>query len=374
MKRNCDLLVCAVCTLVAIGCVTIYLVLSARGSTPIVGLRYLAKHLLWVAAGAGAFLVIRRLDCERLERWWWPFALVSLVLLLAVLVPGIGTEKYGARRWIRFGYLGFQPSEVAKLGMVIALAALGTRWSGVLRTSWRHTLAMLGVVWLAAGLVLAEPDFGTAALLGLTGTVIVAIAGGRLALLAAAAGVGVAGLSVLIVHSPERMERILAFLDPWAHRDAAGYQAIQSLTALGSGGLIGRAGMSKLFFLPQADTDFILAVIGEEMGIVGTLSVLCCFWLIARAGFGIAMGAQRPFGRLLAIGLTVLLVSQALIHAAVVTVSMPTKGIALPFVSSGGSSLVICLAATAMMVAVARSGECSRGEVETGGSPEARQC
>jgi cell division protein FtsW len=186
--------------------------------------------------------------------------------------------------------------------------------------------------------------------------------------------VGVAGLSVLIVHSPERMERILAFLDPWAHRDAAGYQAIQSLTALGSGGLIGRAGMSKLFFLPQADTDFILAVIGEEMGIVGTLSVLCCFWLIARAGFGIAMGTQRPFGRLLAIGLTVLLVSQALIHAAVVTVSMPTKGIALPFVSSGGSSLVICLAATAMMVAVARSGECSRGEVETGGSPEARQC
>jgi len=357
MKRSSDILLCAVSTLTAIGVVTIYLVLSARGSTPVVGLRYLVKHLLWLAVGIGGLLALRRIDYRLLERWWWVCALGSLVLLLVVLLPGIGTEKYGARRWIRFGPIGFQPSEVAKLGMVVALAALGTRWSERLRGSWREAFGMLGVVWVTAGLVLAEPDFGTAALLGATGTVVVAVAGARLGPLAAAGGAGTAATAMLLLRSPERMERIFAFLDPWAHRDAAGYQAIQSLTALGSGGVFGRAGMGKLFFLPQADTDFILAVIGEEMGLLGTLGVLCCFWLIAWAGLRIARGARDQFGRLLALGVTVLIVSQALMHAAVVTVSMPTKGIALPFVSSGGSSLVVCLAGTGILLSVARSTE-----------------
>ena len=302
----------------------------------------------------GGFLLARRLDYHLLQRYWWVIAVTSLVLLVAVLVPGVGTFKNGARRWFRFGPIGFQPSELAKPAMLVALCAMVVRLGGKLRDPFRWLLPCMAVIGLASGLVLMGPDFGTAALIGLLGTLLILAAGARIVPIAATGVVGVGAMAFLISRSPTRMARILAFLDPWKHQEGAGYQAIHSLVALGSGGLLGREGMQKLFWLPEADTDFILAIIGEELGLLGTLGVLFIFLLIIRQGMRISEAAPDPFGRLLAFGITAMIASQAIIHIAVVTVSMPTKGIALPFISSGGSALLTSMTAVGVLTNIAR--------------------
>lgn len=354
MRRPANILFCCVCTLVALGTVVIFAIISARGSTLAVGIHYLIKHLFWVAIAMAGFLVARRLDYHLLHRFWWVIAGVSFLLLVAVLVPGVGTSKFGARRWIRFGPIGMQPSEMAKLGMLIALSAMAVRFKDRMRSSWRGAAIMLGVVGLTAALVLAGPDFSMAALIGMLGIVLLIASDVPLLPIAGASVAGVASLAVLLAKSPTRVARIFAFLDPWAHIDGPGYQAIQSLAALGQGGIVGRAGMPKPFFLPQSDTDFILAVIGEELGLLGTCGVLFLFLLIIRQGMMIAEAAPDRFGRLLAFGITVMIALQALIHIAVVTVSMPTTGISLPFVSSGGSSLLTAMTAAGILMNIAR--------------------
>ena len=356
MKRTEARLLCCVGTLLALGTVMVFSVISARATTLGVGTRYLAKGLIWVAIGVAGLAVMRRIDYRRLERYWWVVGLMGLTVLVAVLVPGVGTLKNGARRWIQFGPIGFQPSEFAKLAVLVTVCAMACRMGERIRDVRRGLLPCMGVVAAASALIFLEPDFGTAALVGMMGTAVVLAAGAPLGPIAAAGGVGVGAVSVLIRHSPHRLARVFAFLNPWKYYDGAGYQVIHSLTSLGSGGIFGRglgASRQKLFYLPESDTDFLFAIIGEELGLIGTVAVVFLFAVIVREGMRISARAPDAFGALLAYGLVLMIALQAVIHMAVVTASMPTKGIALPFVSAGGSSLLASMMGLGILLNIA---------------------
>lgn len=382
MKRTGGMLLCVVITLLALGVVMVYSVLSAQAAanaaarlewTPANadsgaahplegmggGMMILFKHLIYVSLGIAALLFMRRFDYHWFERNWKWVAGATAALLLLVLVPGVGTLKNGARRWFNLGPVTFQPSEAAKIGMLIVLAGLVSQRRERMKEFFGGFLPAMAIVGVTAALVIAEPDFGTAALLGLTGLLVVMSAGAPLMPIGVAALAGAGAFCYLLIHSPQRMERILAFLNPWEHLDGAGYQVAQSLVTLGNGGLFGRGlggSYQKLFNLPEASSDFIFAVIGEELGLAGALVVLFLFFLLLRQGLKVAAGARDTFGTLLAYGITLLITLQALIHTAVVTGSMPTKGIVLPFISAGGSSLVISLAAVGLLLNVASQG------------------
>ena len=366
MKRETGILLCCVGTLLALGAVMEFSILSTRGSAVAVGIKYLVKHVLWVGVALGGFAVMWRLDYRWLERRHRLIGLGMLALLAAVLIPFIGTEVNGARRWIRFGSFGFQTSEVAKLLLLIAVCGMAARLGDDIRDFRRGFLPCMAVVGAASALILAEPDFGTAALVAAVGTLVVLAAGGPLLPLIGAGAAGAAALSFLIWKSPTRFERVLAFLDPWKYRQGAGYQLIQSLMSLGSGGLFGRgpgASVQKLFFLPEPDTDFVFSIIGEEYGLAGALGVILLLVVIVRQGMLISRAAPDAFAKLLAFGVTSMIALQALIHIAVVTGSMPTKGIALPFVSSGGSSLLVSMMGVGVLINIAgRTAPTAAGE------------
>jgi cell division protein FtsW len=331
--------------------------LSARASALDIGLEYLLKHALWVAGGVVIMLLMSRLDYHWLEKHQRIIALVALASLLAVLLPHVGTTMHGARRWIRFyGPIGFQPSEIAKLALLVALCAMAAQRGDRMRSMRDGLLPCMAVVGAAVVLIGVEPDYGTAALIAIIGSLVVLVAGAPVWPMAAASFAGISGAAVLVWNSPFRQARVLAFLAPEKHLDGAGYQLIHSLISLGSGGIFGRglgASHQKLFFLPEPETDFIFAVIGEELGLIGALAVIFLFVLILWQGMKIASRARDRFGALLAFGITSLIVLQALIHIAVVTASMPTKGIVLPLVSSGGSSIVVTLAAIGVLLNIA---------------------
>lgn len=358
MKKTSGIVLCCVATLLALGAVMVYSVISGKASALDVGTWYLMKHLLWVTTGVVAMLVVSRIDYHRYERWLWPMAIVAGVCLVLVLVPGIGTFKNGARRWIRFGPMGFQPSEVAKIALIVVVAAMCARRGEKMREYASMGICMT-VVLATSALIVLEPDFGTAALIGGIGTLMVLTAGAPLLPVALVGAAATVGAAALIWHSPARADRVLAFLNPWTHDGRAAYQVQHSLISLGSGGLFGRGlggSQQKLYYLPEPDTDFIFAIIGEELGLIGTLLVLVVFVILIHQGMKISSRARDPFGALLAFGVTVMIAIQALMHVAVVTASMPTKGIVLPFVSSGGSSIVISLISVGILLSVAAQG------------------
>jgi cell division protein FtsW len=358
MNKTSGIVLCCVATLLALGAVMVYSVISSKASTLEIGTWYLMKHLLWVTTGVVAMLALSRVDYHRYERWVWPVAIAAGVLLVLVLAPGIGTLKNGARRWLRFGPVGFQPSEVAKIALIVVVAAMCARRGEKMREYSNMALCM-AVVLVASALIVLEPDFGTAALVGGIGTLMVLTAGAPLLPVGVVGALATAGAATLIWHSPARADRVLAFLNPWTHDGRAAYQVQHSLIALGSGGITGRGlggGQQKIFFLPEPDTDFIFAITGEELGLIGALVVLAVFVVLVRQGMKISARARDPFGALLAFGVTVMIAIQALMHVAVVTASMPTKGIALPFVSSGGSSIVISLIGIGILLSVSAQG------------------
>ncbi len=368
MNKTSGIVLCCVATLLALGAVMVYSVISARASTLDVGTWYLLKHLLWVTTGVVAMLVLSRMDYRRFERWALPLAIAAGVLLVLVLVPGIGTFKNGARRWIRFGPVGFQPSEAAKIALIVIVAAMCARRGERMR-EYASMGVCMAVVLAATALIVMEPDFGTAALVGAIGTLMVLASGAPLLPVGVVGALATVGAAALVWNSPARADRVLAFLNPWTHDGRAAYQVQHSLIALGSGGIFGRGlggGQQKLYYLPEPDTDFIFAIIGEELGLVGALLTLAAFAALVRQGMKISARAPDRFGALLAFGVTVMIAFQALMHVAVVTASMPTKGIALPFVSSGGSSLVISLIGVGILLSVsARCGEAASAPAPT---------
>ena len=307
---------------------------------------YFKRQLLWSALGGVGFLVSLRIDYWRwkgLAAW---ILAATLLLLVAVLL--VGHDVNGSRRWIGLGPASFQPSELAKLTMVLFVSAwLADRGPRRVRSFLRGALPVLGIVAVASGLILKEPDLGTAAALFATSIVLLYVVGVPPGQFGAIFGTTLPLLAAVIFSSGYRRERFLAFLDPKANAQGSGYHILQSLYALGSGGLFGVGlGQSrqKYFYLPEEHTDFIFAVLGEELGLLGALVVLALFGLLIWRGYRIAAGAPDLFGTLLATGITTMLAVQAIVNIGVVTGVLPITGIPLPLISFGGSSLIFTMA------------------------------
>ena len=306
---------------------------------------FLTKQVLWAVLGLAVLSIAMRVDYRTYRNEAFIWAVLGFVGLLLVAVL-FSAPINGTRRWFGLGGLGIQPSELAKLACVLfAALILERRMQRIDDLS--YSLLPIGiVVGGMVGLIMLQPDYGTAMTLVLIVGAMIYAAGLHYRYVVGTALVLVPVLYILLVSAPYRRERLLAFWDPWADPLDSGFQIIQSLIAVGSGGVTGRGfmeGVQKLFYLPEPHTDFIYAVIGEELGLVGATAVLLCFCVIAWRGLRIALRAEDSFGSFVALGLTTMIGAQAFVNMSVVLSLLPTKGIPLPFVSAGGSSLLVNL-------------------------------
>src|SRR5438270_4343743 len=317
---------------------------------------YVMRQGLWTLIGLAAMLAGMRFDYGRLRSPAIAYGLLALSVVLLVGVFAFSPVN-GARRWIRFAGFSMQPSEIAKLSLAIFLARFLERRAGREAEFWRTFVPSVAVTGLLALLVVAEPDLGTAMMLAVICAVVLFTAGAKLKHMAMAAAPALLGVVALLVFVPFRMRRMTAFLDPWADPRGTSYQVVQSLLAIGSGGVHGLGfteGKQKMFFLPFAHSDFIFEVVGEELGLFGGLAVITLFGLFVWRGMRAALRAPDRFGMLLGIGIVTGIVAQALFNMSVVLALLPTKGIPLPFISYGGSSLVPTLFAVGVLVNISQ--------------------
>ncbi|MHC4841133.1 MAG: putative lipid II flippase FtsW [Planctomycetota bacterium] len=318
---------------------------------------FIKRHLMFVGAGVAAMLIISKINHELWMKLSKPIYLLGLALLVLTIIPGVGTEFNGARRWLRFGGFGIQPSDLAKQALIISIAAFATVKRRELG-SFKHGFVPAGiVVGLYVLLTMAQPDFGTSLFLAATAFTVLLCGGLRLRHLA---GVGLVGLPLASIAMYSKFghiqDRIMVFLDPAADLRGKGHQVMQSLIALGSGGFEGQGlgnSMQKLYYLPEQETDFIFAVLAEETGFIGSSQTVLLFASLMIIGIQIARRAPDRFGALIAIGVTTAIGLQAAINIAVVTASVPTKGIGLPFISFGGSSCFFFLCGVGVVLNVA---------------------
>ncbi|MGH9025325.1 MAG: putative lipid II flippase FtsW [Acidimicrobiia bacterium] len=318
---------------------------------------FFVRHLVWTGLGVIAFIVALRLDYRFWRRAVVPLLVISIALLVLVLVPGIGINVAGARRWLGSPGWRFQPTEIAKLAVLVFTADLVARRSGQV-SNWRRVLRpALFVLGVFALLVVAQPDLDSTVVLALIVGVVLLVGGIPLRYLAGVGAAGAVTVATLALAAPYRRVRVFTFLDPWGDASNTGYQISQSLIALGSGGWTGvglGAGRAKWLFLPNAHTDFIFAIIGEELGLFGCLVVVLLFVTFAVMGARTALRAPDRFGTLLAAGLTAWVVGQAAMNIAAVVGLLPVSGIPLPFVSFGGTALVLSMTAAGILANVAR--------------------
>jgi cell division protein FtsW len=329
---------------------------------------FLVRQLVWAAIGTGALALVCRIDYRSYRRWARLAAGTVVVLLVGVLIPFIGHYKGGVRRWIGLGPVDFQPSELAKIGLMIFLAAvLSAKRGPFLKDGWKAILPELGVVGLCLGLIMLEPDLGTTITLAASLGALLFVGGLRLRPLLICAGGGLLAVSLSLYFNAYQRARVSTFLDPWSAAQGKGYQTVQAFLALGRGGLAGTGpagSRQKLFFLPAPHTDFILAVIGEELGFIGLVLVVALFGVILWRGMRIALRAPDLFGTYLAFGLTFCLFLQAVINIMVVAGLMPTKGLTLPFLSYGGTSLVASLVAVGILLNISQHGVSAKADAE----------
>jgi cell division protein FtsW len=349
-----SLLILTTLGLVAFGLVMVY---SATSAPAALGDSdpgyYLKRQSVYALLGIALMIAVSRTSFTTF-RYFAP-VLVTGALVLLLVVLAIGTPINGARRWLTIGPGVFQPSELAKLALCVWAAAYLSRRAAP------QTLGELArpfglLVGVFCALLLAEPDLGTAITVIVMLAGLLVVAGTPLRVLGAGAGIAGAVALAAIAVEPYRRERLLSFLDPWGDAEGGGFQTVQGLIGLGSGGIFGRGvgeSIEKYFYLPEAHTDMIFAIIGEELGLVGTLIVVGAFLLFAYAGFRVAIACGDPFGKLLAAGLTTLVCGQAVINLAAVLGLAPLTGIPLPFVSAGGSSLVIALTSVGILLNIA---------------------
>lgn len=319
---------------------------------------YFKKQLLWAAIGLVAFVFFARLDYRRLKGKGYVLLPLVILALLAVLIPGVGRAAGGSARWLGAGPFAFQPSELAKLALILFAADVFSRKQESLLVEPSHTLLpMIPVLGILAILVMLQPDMGSTVLIGAIGMGMLFIAGAPMRYLVPLGLLGGTAAAVAAVAAPYRRARVLAFMDPWADPLVTGYHTIQSLVALGSGGWFGvglGASRQKWSYIPNAHTDFIFSILGEEMGLFGTLMVLGMFGFLIYLGIRIARSAPDRFGMLVATGITIWIGVQAIVNIGAVTGVLPVTGVPLPLVSFGGSSLVVCLAAMGVLTSIAR--------------------
>jgi len=353
MKKAVTILIICVAGLLTLGMVMLY-----SASMTQHGSRFLITQASWCGLGLLAGVVAAALDYRWLKRispWFLVFCIGLLVLVLVC-----GKQVKGARRWLAIGPVGFQPSELAKLGLIMALAWYTEVWQRQMRTLWRGLIVPGAFIALTLGLIFVEPDRGTTILLAGVCGIMLLTAGVRWLHLLPPTLVLIAALAYSFIHDPMRSARIRA----WRHLEETkldyGLQVYQGLLAFGSGGLTGVGlgdGMQKLGYVPEHHTDFILPIIGEELGLVATLSVVLAFLGVLGCGAYIARKARDTFGLMLAAGITFLISLQAFINIAVVTNTLPNKGISLPFISAGGSNLVAMLGGVGLLISIARKSE-----------------
>jgi len=314
---------------------------------------FLKKQIFFLILGLLVMVLMTRIPYYKLRKLAWPGIAVSTILLIAIWIPHLGIRAGGAIRWLNLGVFSFQVSELAKVALILFLAHHLTQRANHVREISQGLLIPFGITGVIVGLILLQPDFGTTVIIAVITLMMIYLAGGRIVHL-----VGIAALSLpvavwLLLHKTYRLTRLMAFLDPWKDPRNSGFQIIQSLIAFGSGGAFGVGigdGMQKLFYLPEPHTDFILSVIAEESGFIGVGLILFLYIVLVVRGFQISLKAPELFGNLLAAGLTMLLALEAFINIAGVMGLIPLKGLALPFLSYGGTSLVMSLFAVGILL------------------------
>ncbi|HEU0264960.1 MAG TPA: putative lipid II flippase FtsW [Geobacterales bacterium] len=360
MKRFADtdqMLLLLVAILCCLGLVMVYSASSVMAAKRFHdGLHFISRQGIFLLIGLLAMTLAMRLDYHIWERLAVPILIASLILLVAVLIPGIGSRIGGSSRWIRLPGFSLQPSEPAKIAFIMYLAWSLAKKQDKVRLFSTGFLPYMVVLAFMLVLLLAQPDLGAAMTLAVVAMVILFVAGTRPVYIVSMVLLALPLLYYAVMHVDYRRRRILAFLNPWEDPTNTGFQIIQSWIALGNGGLFGEGlgeGKQKLFYLPEAHTDFILSVIGEELGFIGVAAVAILFLLVVLRGVRIAVHAPDTFGRFLAFGLSVLMGLGAFINMGVVLGLLPTKGLALPFISYGGSSLVMSLFAVGILLNIA---------------------
>jgi cell division protein FtsW len=316
---------------------------------------FFRRDLLWAALGLGALTFAARTDYSLYRRWSYAFLLAAVGMLAAVLV--VGARINGARRWFHVAGVSFQPAELAKLALVIYLAASLARKQEKVKSFTVGFVPHMLVCGIMMVLLLKQPDLGTAAILGMATLLLLFVAGAKISYILLATLAAAPIMYQAIVGTPWRLRRMLAYLDPWQYRYDVGYQITESLISIGSGGKLGLGlgdGKQKLLFLPEAHTDYILAIVGEELGLVGLCAVTAVFALLVWRGARAALRARDAFGCYLGFGITAMFGLQAVVNLGVVLGALPTKGLPLPLVSFGGSTLVVDLFAMGILLNISR--------------------
>ena len=354
MKVAVTILVFCVAALLALGMVMLY---SSSMGMAQVGAHLLATQLVWCVLGLAAAVVTTMVDYRKLKKIWWVLFGAAILMLVLVLNKHFGVVRGHARRWFSFGGMNFQPSEFAKLALIIALAWYGEHFQRQMPL-WKRGILIPGLlIGLTVGLIFKEPDVGNALVLATVGGVLLLIAGIRLRYFLPPALAVAVGVGVFIYHNPMRSDRIYSWLHLEETKRDTGMQAYEAMVALGSGGLTGKGlgdGRQKLGFVSQHHTDFIFSIIGEELGLIATSLVIVAFVAIVFCGAYIAMNARDTFGLLLGSGITFLIGLQAFVNIGVVTSALPNKGLPLPFISYGGSNLLVMLASVGLLLNIAR--------------------
>ena len=321
------------------------------------GTYFFRKQLLAIGAGLTALVVCSVLPSTIYRRLTYPLLGLTLLVLILVLIPGIGVARGGARRWLMLSGFAFQPAEMAKLAIVLYLAHSMAKKGDRIKTFSLGVLPHLIVGGVFAATLLLEPDFGTGLILAALLYLMLFIGGARISHLVVTAFLALPLLVYVMLTAEYRLRRLFAFIDPWREASTSGFQVVQSLIAFGSGQLWGRGlgeSRQKLFYLPEAHTDFVFSVVGEELGLLGAWVILLLFGIIILRGLRLTSRIEEPFEQYLAFGLTVVLGFQALIHMGVVMGLMPTKGLVLPFISYGGSAMVVNLMEAGILLGLSR--------------------
>lgn len=360
MNKAAILLLVVMLTLLTVGVVMLFSTSAVYAREHYGDQHYLLKRqLVWLLVGAVACVATASVPYPKWRGVCTALLVASAVMLALVLIPHVGLKVNGARRWLGLGPVRFQPSEFAKLALVVWLAHWLAKEKRRIDRFGRGFAVPMGVVGCLLLLVLAEPDFGSTALLASMSIAMMFIAGVRLRFLVPTVLAGAGGFLGLMVHNPERSRRLLAFLDLEKYKQGAGYQVWQAVLAFGSGGFNGLGlgnSRQKMFYLPEAHTDFIFPIVGEELGLVGTLGILLAFALLIACAVIISLRASDLYGQYLGFGIALLIALQALINIGVVTAWLPTKGLPLPFISFGGSNLVLNMAAVGVLLNIFRHG------------------
>lgn len=364
-----DLLLTGTLCLLAAGAVMVFSASSARSllSGQGMGTEFLIRYVVFAGIGLAAMTVVARYPLDQVMRWTGPLLAAAFVLTAAVRLPGLGVEVNGARRWLGAGPITFQPSELMKLALVLYAARLLAERPQMM-DDWRNLKPFLYVAGAGVGLVALQPDLGTALVCSFAMAAMLIAAGIPMRWLGALSGGGAVLVLAYSSTAAYRMDRLTSFLDPWKQAAGAGFQSVQGLIAVGSGGVLGNGlgqSQQKNMFLPEAHTDFILAIIGEELGALGIIMLLLLYGLIAFAGLRIARNANTPYAQLLAAGVISLYIGQAMLNVFTVLGLAPLTGVPLPFISYGGTTLVTMLIGVGLVLNVAKGGEVQVRAVKT---------